>query len=49
MAVINNNIRALRFAKYELERSFKVNQFSAFIFRGKKACKKLTFLELDLD
>jgi hypothetical protein len=42
VAVINSNIRALRFAKYELERSFKVNQFSAFIF-GSKMLAKIDF------
>ena len=49
MAVINSNIRALRFAKYKLERSFEVNQISAFIFGSEMLAKKLTFLELDLD
>jgi hypothetical protein len=39
MAVINSNIRALRFAKYKLERSFKVNQISAFKFRSKMLAK----------
>ena len=39
MAVINSNIRALRFAKYKLERSFKVNQISAFIFGSKMLAK----------
>ena len=48
MAVINSNIRALRIAKYKLERSFKVNQISAFKF-GNKMLANLTFLELDLD
>ena len=42
MAVINSNIRALRFAKYKLERSFKVNQISAFIF-GSKMLAKIDF------
>jgi hypothetical protein len=42
VAVINNNIKALRLAKYELERSFKVNQFPAFIF-GSKMLAKIDF------
>ena len=39
MAVIKQKIRAFRFAKYELERTFKVNQFSAFIFGSKMLAK----------
>jgi hypothetical protein len=42
VAVINSNITTLIFAKYKLERSFKVNQISAFIF-GSEMLAKIDF------
>jgi hypothetical protein len=43
MAVRNSSIRALRFAKYKLESTFKINQTSAFKF-GNKMLAKFDFL-----
>jgi hypothetical protein len=39
MAVLKQKYKGTIIAKYELKRSFKANQFSAFIFRSKLLAK----------